>query len=440
VAVAIPKDPVDRRCREYAVAYRHEWDEQVTLMAHGVTGTNQQRKAAQGLGRFRKGKVPLGVYEQVLGGKLSAYTPIFRRLLEREVDRQHPGREIAGWQHTSVDELDVEYLVAGYFYFVPGATLPDDFSLDDLDIEAVVLTAAEMEARLDQRFELMRRRAHITETKDGFAEPGDAVVCSITGTRGRRPYPPACIKNHTVYTGAVEWESPFKRYADQFVGARKGSNLELDVTWENSDGTKVPVVLHVHVHGVASVRPSTLEELAGRNGHASVEVWRERLREVEVRRETLRIRDLVRTQVIEQARAVATIEPIPLSWIADRAQRLYLQELASVRGDEPALLARYHASSAAEVIAQSISPRFLAFVEELLLTRAMGVVFGVEGTGETLADAERYNAAVWAWVEEHVPVERITTDVIRERRARIEADKAEAARQVAGYSTAPVPD
>lgn len=407
VSFRVKRQALDPVCAKFLSNIRKMLNQQIQIIA------NDKDRGKRDLARFamrdyirRKRPVPASLLEQVFN-RATLYAPVFRDIIIREVASKHE-REILFIQDFSMQDQEDEYAISAYFFFVPDVS--GDFSDVDLEVEVFRKTPQEIETILDRKFEAIAKAAVITDPKDGRAEEGDAIVCSITGVRDGKRFEPACIKSHVLYlSDEYEWMSPFKHYAPTLVGSNAGEHSVLRVVW--NDG--IPIELHVHVQAVMSARKATLDEMAEKNGYGTALKWKDRIRELMIQEESDHAKVAIRSAIERRIRESATVDQVPMSWLTNKVRDFKATSHVHDAEDEEILSKKLGISR--QELDSYLGIRIMSDLERSLLIRAFGQQIGIPGD-PSVENLDAYVDSVWKWIDQKAQVSIITTEILEERR------------------------
>lgn len=404
VSTKVDKSVLELKLARYFNKNRARFEKQVQHIAtaKGLYADNAQKSATAITKGFRKGKYPKGVLEGLLGKK-SMYAPIWEELFMKAI-RQHDARELLILEDTSIREDEEHFLLETKAYFIPETRLPEGFDPKDIDATVVIRTEEEIARMVDRRIESFMRTAIQPVEKEGPLELGDGALVSITGQLNNKAHLPSSVKNHMIYTGDVEWESPFKPFANMLLGTQAGDRfLSNPLAWAPGE----LVSLNVVVHKVFSVSKTPSDEVVKSKGYENLEAWKQALMAEYRRTEAEQSKRSISMAIERRLQEAAETGPIPNAWIVAQVNDQYQNMLAGAGFDESVLLNRYGTLDRNQVY-QVLANQMVYDLRRGLLLRAYAKSAGV--------DLEKGENGVIEWAESNIRVDLVTTEVLRQRR------------------------
>lgn len=420
VNLTVPKDEMDEVLEAYFKANKKRFEQQLMHAATETKSPLLKCQATELFKKFRRGKIPRSNFESLLG-TINMYAELWEGLL-RKVVKETQTREILVFSDGHISSDDDSFFVQANVYFAPEVILPEGFDPKDIEATVTVRTEEETEDYVTRRIEAILKRAVVPTEKEGEICVGDGALVSITGTVNGEQFAPASIKNHMLYTGDIEWDSPFRKWAGDILSGRKaGEQFTTDaVEWEPG----VEVQFHVHVHKVFTVTKTPPEDFIKSRGHETMGEWREALK-VEYRDAEARgACRSVQAAVERKLREVAEMSPLPSAWLTSKVNNIYQRMVLQRQGKEEQVwesLGVGDRNQAYNMLAGNMTYE----AEQMLLVQAYARAAGLDTPSELNGMDSEFTDGVWAWAEKNIKVDRLSTEELKARRATAERAAAE---------------
>jgi trigger factor len=245
-----------------------------------VTGKLEEARPDIQMKGFRKGKVPMALLRKQFGPRLmgeamqEAVDGAMQGHLDQTGDRPAMQPDI---RMVNEDWKEGDDVVVALAY----EKLPEipDVDYKSISLERMAVTPAD--ADIDEALGNLAANVQNFETKKGKAADGDQVVIDFVGKLDGEPFEGGAAEDYPLVLGSNSFIPGFE---DQLVGAKKGDEKALDITFPENYGAAhlagKAVVFEVTVKEVKKPVPAEIDdELAKKYGAESLDALKGQISE-----------------------------------------------------------------------------------------------------------------------------------------------------------------